>query len=48
MTDAELLNLCKERLEGYPDGAQAEKIDIQIKKLEDRIERNNNKRAGDR
>lgn len=36
MTDAELLNLCKERLEGYPDGAQAEKIRIQIKKLEDR------------
>ena len=39
MTDAELLNICKERLKGYPDGAQAEKIRIQIKKLEDRCKK---------
>jgi hypothetical protein len=44
MTDAELLNLCKERLEGYPDGAQAEKIDIQIKKLEDRCKKDQAKK----
>lgn len=37
MTDVELLTLCKERLKDYPDGVQAEKIRIQIKRLEARI-----------
>jgi hypothetical protein len=37
MTGTELLTLCKQRRAGYPDGVQADKIDIQIKKLEARI-----------
>jgi hypothetical protein len=44
MTDTELLNLCKERLKGYPDGAQAEKIRIQIKRLEDRCKKDQAKK----
>jgi hypothetical protein len=44
MTDAELLNLCKERLKDYPEGVQAEKIRIQIKKLEDRCKKDQAKK----
>lgn len=44
MTESELLNLCKERLEDYPDGAQAEKIRIQIRKLEDRCKKDQAKK----
>jgi hypothetical protein len=43
MTDAELLNLCKERLQEYPpEGVEAEKIREQICKLETKIERSKN------
>lgn len=44
MTDTELLTLCKQRRVGYPDGVQADKIDIQIKKLEDRCKKDQAKK----
>lgn len=44
MTDTELLTLCKKRRVDYPDGVQADKIDIQIKKMEDRCKKDQAKK----